>query len=137
MKNREKFTRKQGKTSAAAAATNPLMLYYDEDEGGWLAVIPNVEKGQMVFAGDTYDEQFQSVQELATAMAEGEGELDSVILGLFKDIPDEVTPGDLVQGMFGYTDELWLGDAVVTTAPEDEVLLDILEVAGEALLALL
>ena len=88
------------------------------------------------FVGDTLEEQWEQVNMFAQRMVEGRQEMEATAAEYFVTEPGE-TSAEITSQLFEWNDSLLYQGAEVITAAAEEVLLDILEEAGAALLILL
>lgn len=107
-----------------------LQIHYDE-ESGWIASVANSGVAYR-FVADEVGEQAVAVQQLAVAMQEGNAALLEGIPEIF-DIPPEVEIQEVVGDLFCMTDEMMFAEEMIYAAVGEEMLIDDLELAGEAL----
>lgn len=108
----------------------PTLLIYRNAAGSWEAAPANsgVEYTFQAIDGS----QEVAVQQLAAAMQEGE---EAVVAGAREifDIPAGVSEEGVVQTLFGTTDTMTYIDRIIWGTVGDDMLIDDLEAAGEAL----
>ncbi|MEE4411939.1 MULTISPECIES: hypothetical protein [Serratia] len=88
------------------------------------------------FAGADAATQSANVQQLANMMMAGETQLSDNIIQLFSYIPIDQTGADVIESLFGGTNQLFLNEFAVYANVEGSIL-DVIVEAGEALLAFL
>ncbi len=89
------------------------------------------------FALQTSDgDQSVALQQLVTAMRDGEGAMVNGAPEIFV-IPEGYQPSQVVQSLFGTTDGIVFGGRPIYTCVGDDVILDDLDLAAEALAAVL
>lgn len=88
------------------------------------------------FAGVDSAAQAANVQQFANLMSAGQTELTNNIANIFSYIPIDQTGADVVESLFGGTNQLFLNEFAVYACTEGSLLDSLIEV-GEALLAFL
>jgi hypothetical protein len=101
--------------------------------GGWQASVPNTDV-VYYFAGATLDDQLQSMRLFATAMNDGAGAVNEVVLDTFVGLPEGMEAEELTDMLFDTTNSLFLSGGEIYLAPEEEVLLECITSAGAELL---
>jgi hypothetical protein len=104
-----------------------------------IARVNNVWRAAPANSGVSYTFQYEAggqevaVQQLAAAMREGPEALTNGVPEIFQ-VPEGVEAGTVVQTLFGTTDQLmWGAQTIIYGTVGDEMLIDDLEAAGEAL----
>jgi hypothetical protein len=124
---------------------NALLIDFDnENDVGYYSA---VENNPMIFPfmGENPQEQLQRVQRLGELMQEFNANPEALLdeLPTLLDWPATTPDGgvftsqDMVETLFSDTTSLGYEDAVIYMAPEADVLLDVMEEAGAALLMML
>lgn len=108
-----------------------LLIHFDQ-ESGWISTVANVGVTYR-FVGETLEEQQIAVQQLAAAMQQGEAALLNGAEEIFEFDSTQIGAQEVIGDLFVTTDQMMFEDAIIYGTVGEEMLIDDLEMAGEAL----